>query len=529
MPDLLHELITSTAAERGERCAIRCGEVQASYAELAESVSAIARGFTGIGLDRHVRVAVFMPKSIETVATFFAVSHCGAIFVPVNPLLKARQVAHILRDSGAEILVSTSAHLNGLQDVLTECPDLHTVMMTDRPGSESAGTGPNLLGWDEFLAGGASLVQPEVIDRDPVAIFYTSGSTGNAKGVILTHRNMVAGARSVATYLHNTENDRILAVLPFSFDYGFSQLTTSFYVGATVVLLNYLFPADVLKAAKRYGITGLAGVPPMWLKLAAMDWPEEVKHSLRYLTNSGGALPVPVIRQLQQCADDVDIFLMYGLTEAFRSTYLSPDKLDERPTSMGKAIPGVQVVVVRPDGTECEPDEPGELVHRGALVAAGYWRDEDRTRERFRPLPSRVAGMPLPEVAVWSGDIVRRDAEGYLYFIGRNDEMIKTSGYRVSPGEVEEAIYDTRSTGAVCVFGLQDADIGQSIVAVVEPLDGAAGDSEQLLTDCRRALPAFMVPARIIWEESLPRNANGKLDRSSIVSRYRADLTKGHE
>ena len=522
MPDLLHELIFSTAAERGERCAVRCGKEVLSYTGLADCVTKIARGFAGAGLGKHARVAVFLPKSIQAVATFFGASLSGAIFVPVNPLLKARQVAHILRDSGAEVLVSTSAYLGGLQDVLARCPDLHTVVTVDGPVDAPGRDGPVNLDWHAFLAGGTDPAAADIIDHDPVAIFYTSGSTGNAKGVILTHRNMVAGARSVVTYLDNTEADRILAVLPFSFDYGFSQLTTSFYAGATVVLLNYLLPADVLKAAKRYQITGLAGVPPLWLKLGALEWPAEVVRSLRYLTNSGGALPVPVIRQLQQKLNDTDIYLMYGLTEAFRSTYLPPAELDARPTSIGKAIPGAQILVVRKDGTPCDPDEPGELVHRGALVAAGYWRDPARTSERFRPSPGGMAGLPLAETAVWSGDIVRRDSEGYLYFVGRNDEMIKTSGYRVSPGEVEEALYETRLTGAVCVFGMPDEELGQRIVAVAEPPEDEDGDTEGLLAQCRRLLPPFMMPAQVIWETGLPRNANGKLDRSGIVGRYRA-------
>lgn len=528
MSDLLHDLIMMAAANHGRQCALRCGQEDSSYAELAESVAAIARGFEGLRLAPHARIAVFMPKSIETVATCFAASMCGAIFVPVNPLLKAKQVVHILRDSGAEILVTATGHVQVLQGALSQCPDLHTVVTVD-PSIEPLGDDIAAFNWDDFLAAGTDLGPCSVIDQDPVAIFYTSGSTGNAKGVILTHRNMVAGARSVAEYLENTSDDRILAVLPFSFDYGFSQLTTGFLSGATVVLLNYLLPADVIKAAKRFQITGLAGVPPLWLKLAAMEWPKEVVQSLRYLTNSGGALPVPIIRQLQERLGGTDIVLMYGLTEAFRSTFLPPRELDARPTSMGKAIPGAEVIVVRPDGTECDVDEPGELVHRGALVSAGYWRDEARTNERFKPLASGVSGMPLPEIAVWSGDIVRRDAEGFLYFIGRNDEMIKTSGYRVSPGEVEEAIYETRLTGAVCVFGLPDAELGQSIVAVAEPTEDSAGDSEELLMQCRQALPAFMVPATVVWADGLPRNPNGKLDRGSIISRYRAELAAGGE
>ncbi|MCC7489445.1 MAG: AMP-binding protein, partial [Gammaproteobacteria bacterium] len=216
--------------------------------------------------------------------------------------------------------------------------------------------------------------------------------------------------------------------------------------------------------------------------------------------------------------------LMYGLTEAFRSTYLPPELADQRPTSIGKAIPNAEILVVRPDGTECGPDEPGELVHRGALVAKGYWRDPDRTRERFRPVPGQLPGVPLTEMAVWSGDTVQRDAEGFLYFVGRHDEMIKTSGYRVSPTEVEEALYATQMVAGAVAFGVEHASLGQSIAVVVEAADGHAPDTERLLAGCRQALPPFMVPATVVWETDLPRNPNGKLDRSGIIGRLRPQL-----
>jgi acyl-CoA synthetase (AMP-forming)/AMP-acid ligase II len=249
-----------------------------------------------------------------------------------------------------------------------------------------------------------------------------------------------------------------------------------------------------------------------------------VRGSLRYVTNSGGKLPVATIRKLRAHLPATRVYLMYGLTEAFRSTYLQPELVDQRPTSIGKAIPNAEILVVRPDGTECGPNEPGELVHRGALVAKGYWRDAERTAERFRPAPGQLAGVPLTEIAVWSGDLVQRDEEGFLYFVGRNDELIKTSGYRVSPTEVEEALYATHLTSAAVVFGVEHPSLGQSIAAVLEPAPGAQGDTEALLGECRKALPPFMVPATVIWEADLPRNPNGKLDRSGIISRFRPGL-----
>ncbi len=525
MSDLLHQLLMSSADRHGDRPALKDGAHESTYAELATTVGTTAAGLARTGMTRFTRVGVYLPKSTDTVVAFFATAMGGGIFVPINPLLKPKQVAYILQDSQAGMLVTSADRLEGLRSELALCPDLATVITVDGPPAEP-GYRQRVLSLAALRADPAAPRQMPTVDDDVVSIFYTSGSTGRPKGVVLSHRNMVAGAKSVASYLGNHCADSLLAVLPFSFDYGFSQLSTAFHAGARVVLLNYLLPNDVLRAAERERITGLAGVPPLWIQLAAMEWPAGVRPRLRYLTNSGGKLPVSTIRRLRQRLPDTRIFLMYGLTEAFRSTYLPPELVDERPTSIGKAIPNAEILVVRPDGSECAPDEPGELVHRGALVAKGYWRDPERTRERFRPAPGQLPGVPLEEIAVWSGDVVRRDADGFLYFVGRNDELIKTSGYRVSPTEVEEAIYATHLAAAAVVFGVSHPTLGQSIAAVVEAASGH-GDSERLLEECRKALPPFMVPGTVIWEADLPRNPNGKLDRSGIIGRFRPALEQG--
>lgn len=523
MSTLLHHLIYSMAEDHGDRTALVDGSRVLDYADLAERIRSMAAGLASLGMRRSTRVAIYLPKSLETAAGFFGTAAGGGIFVSVNPLLKAQQVAYILQDSGAELLLTSSDRLTVLEDVLPQCPALHTVITVDEPPSQLR-AGPRLLSLADAEASAASWQAPGIIDDDVVSIFYTSGSTGRPKGVVLSHRNMVAGAKSVASYLGNHSDDSVLAVLPLSFDYGFSQLTTCFHVGARVVLLNYLLPRDVIRAVEREAITGLAGVPPLWIQLAAMDWPAAARDRLRYITNSGGKMPMAALGQLRERLSKSRVFLMYGLTEAFRSTYLASELVDERPTSIGKAIPNVEVMVVRPDGSECDVDEPGELVHRGALVAKGYWRDEGRTAERFRPAPGQLDGVPTVELAVWSGDTVRRDADGFLYFVGRHDEMIKSSGYRVSPTEVEEALYATRMVCAAVAFGLDDAQLGQTIAVVVEAGTGQVADTEQLLQQCRQLLPAFMVPAVVIWEKDLPRNPNGKLDRSGIIARLRPEL-----
>jgi acyl-CoA synthetase (AMP-forming)/AMP-acid ligase II len=291
------------------------------------------------------------------------------------------------------------------------------------------------------------------------------------------------------------------------------------------VLLNYLLPRDVLDALKKERVTGLTAVPPLWIQLAQLKWPDGVDEHLRYIANTGGRMPRETLAQLRRHLPRTKPFLMYGLTEAFRSTYLPPSEVDRRPDSIGKAIPNAEILVLREDGASCEPNEPGELVHRGALVGMGYWNDAEKTAERYRPLASGVAGreqgLVLPEIAVFSGDTVRMDEEGFLYFVGRRDEMIKTSGYRVSPTEVEEALYATRRVGEAAAFGIAHASLGQVIVVSVTPLPGESVDVDALLAQCRRDLPAYMVPAIVdVRSESLPRNPNGKINRRALAVEY---------
>jgi acyl-CoA ligase (AMP-forming) (exosortase A-associated) len=398
-------------------------------------------------------------------------------------------------------------------------------------------SGVDLHSWSVLLS--ESPRHPHcVIDTDIAAILYTSGSTGKPKGVVLSHRNMVAGAKSVASYLGNTADDTLLAALPLSFDAGFSQLTTAFLVGARVVLLNYLMPRDVLKAMVKHRVTGITAVPPLYLQLTQQDWPAEIGEHLRYFANTGGRMPRETLNALRARVPKAKPFLMYGLTEAFRSTYLPPDEVDRRPDSIGKAIPNAEILVLREDGTECADDEPGELVHRGALVGQGYWNDAEKTAERYKLLPvgvgGREAGLQLPEYAVFSGDTVRRDAEGFLYFIGRRDEMMKTSGYRVSPTEVEEVLYATRRVGECAAFGVDHPTLGQAIQVIATPPTDASGpdasalDVPALLADCKARMPAYMVPHGVtVVAGPLPRNPNGKIDRKKLATDWAEQQAAG--
>jgi acyl-CoA ligase (AMP-forming) (exosortase A-associated) len=519
MNHLIHDSIFDSAARAPDAEALAYGAARCTYRELADQVAAAAALFLAQGLQPGERVAVYMEKRIENVVAMFGAAAAGCVFVPVNPLLKAEQVAYILADCNVRLLVTTPERHAQLAASLAGCPDLRALLLTDGAQPAPSPSGLALLRWSQRETGASSAAHRR-IDTDMAAILYTSGSTGAPKGVVLSHRNMVAGAASVAGYLGVRADDRLLAVLPLSFDYGLSQLTTAFLRGASVVLMNYLFPKDIVAAVRAERITGLAAVPPLWIALARLEWPAEC--TLRFITNSGGAMPVVTVEALRAALPRAEVYLMYGLTEAFRSTYLPPAELARRPDSIGRAIPNAEVLVVRPDGSLCEADEPGELVHRGALVALGYWNDAARTAQRFRPAPGQDPALPLPELAVWSGDTVRRDADGYLYFIGRSDEMIKVSGYRISPTEVESVLHASGLVSEVAVFGVADETLGQAIVAVAVALPGdGAPDRAALLAECRRRLPAYMIPAHIVVrDEALPRNPNGKIDRNLLRTTF---------
>ncbi len=525
---LLHELIARTADRTPQAPALTAGSQTLTYAELQQAVAACAGGLLELGLQRGERVAIYLEKRFETVIASFGAPAAGCVFVPLNPLLKAEQVAYILRDCNVRALITSSERLPALTGALAVCHDLRHVVVTGNAPLPPAGGPLAHLTWDHLLAT-APRSGHRVIDTDMAAILYTSGSTGKPKGVVLSHRNMVAGAKSVASYLGNTPDDSLLAALPLSFDAGFSQLTTAFHSGARVVLLNYLLPRDVLRALERERITGLTAVPPLYIQLAQLEWPAGIAGHLRYFANTGGRMPRETLGALRQRLPGSRPFLMYGLTEAFRSTFLPPEEVDRRPDSIGKAIPNAEILVLREDGTPCAPNEPGELVHRGALVGLGYWNDPEKTAERYRPLPAhapgREPGLVLPEIAVFSGDTVRMDEDGFLYFIGRRDEMMKTSGYRVSPTEVEEILYATRQVGECVAFGVDHPALGQAIQVIATPPPGGILDVGELLAECRLRMPAYMVPAHIdVRDGPLPRNPNGKIDRKALSSEWIAHL-----
>jgi acyl-CoA ligase (AMP-forming) (exosortase A-associated) len=525
MATLFHELLLNSAERCPDRIALRSKGNELSYAGLAGLTSRVANGLRTLGLQRLDRVGVYLPKRVETVAAFFGIAAAQGVFVPINPLLKADQVGYIIDNCDVRILITSRDRWNELKGGLRQETSVRHVVLVD-----STDFSEDEIGWDALLAlpEGRDFAGRSVIDIDMAAILYTSGSTGKPKGVVLSHRNLITGAVSVSTYLDNHQDDRLLAVLPFSFDYGLSQVTTAFRVGASVTLMDYLFPRDVVRGVETDRITGLAAVPPVWIQLADLTWPAGITEHLRYITNSGGRMPRPTLDKLRASLPGTKPFLMYGLTEAFRGTYLPPDQIDSRPDSMGKAIPNAEILVVRPDGTPCAPNEPGELVQRGSLVALGYWNDPQKTAERFKPLPGQRSELPITELAVWSGDTVRMDDEGFLFFVGRHDEMIKTSGYRVSPTEVEEIIYASGHVADAVAFGAPHPKLGEAIVVVASPHPSAnhepvkpADSADTLMVYCKQKMPNYMVPQHFAWLDALPRNPNGKFDRPALAAQFK--------
>ncbi|ANH07370.1 AMP-binding protein [Shinella sp. HZN7] len=496
-PILLHHLLVPHA-ESG-RCALVHGERTLDYRGFNIAVDRFASALLAAGLERGDRAAIFLPRGMEECIALFAVSRAMGVFVPVNPLLRGRQISHIVADCAARLVITSRA----LAPMVAEC-------------LEEAG-GARILLVEEMAEAETVPLKDGNIGEDLAAILYTSGSTGRPKGVMVSHRNLLAGARIVRTYLAITPEERILSLLPFSFDYGLNQLLTAVEQGATTVILTFRFGDEIVRALRDHEITALAGVPTIWAiltKAAPLLHRTALPH-LRYITNSGGAVPSQTVADLRRMLPQTNVVLMYGLTEAFRSTYLPPEELDRRPTSIGKAIPECEIFIVTEDGRRAKPGEPGILVHRGPTVSLGYWNRPEETARVLRqnPFRSRDEGG---DIVCYSGDLAVEDEDGFFSFIGRNDAMIKSSGYRISPSEVEEAIMSTGRFRQVAVIGLPDDFAGQKLHAVAVALEPDV-DVAAVLQAVAGMLAAYMVPRDLELVEALPVTPNGKVDYRNLV------------
>jgi acyl-CoA ligase (AMP-forming) (exosortase A-associated) len=518
MRSLVHHMLRDSAERYGGREALVHQAERLTHAELWSAVDSLGNGLREAGTRRGDRIGVLLEPSIELATSLFAIPAAGGAFVPIHHSLVPGQVEHVVRDSGMVGLITDAARFQRLLPVLQECPDLRFVVLAGQ--GEVAASRLAVHDYAALRAGPRRKSDSPCIDRDLAGILYTSGSTGRPKGVMLSHANILAGAAIVSEYLSIGPEDRILAALPFSFDAGLNQLMSAIHQGACCVLIRFLFAREIVAMLGRERITGLAGVPPLW-NLIAQDSSGLAQASLphlRYITNTGGSLPLTTLGRLRSALPGTEVVLMYGLTEAFRSTWLPPSELDRRPTSIGKAIPNTEILVLDENGRPCAPGEVGELVHRGPTVSMGYWGLPEQTARVLRPNPLAPPGSQ-GELVCYSGDLVKMDEEGFLYFVGRRDNQIKSSGFRISPTEVEQALCRSSPLRDAAVIGVPDEMLGQKIKAFVVPAEGARVDPEGILVAVSPLLPRHMVPHLVEVMDDLPKTTSGKIDYPALRRR----------
>ncbi len=508
--ETLYRLLADNLPRRAEKIALIDAGRQVSYAGLMTEVDRVASWLVGQGVAAGDRVIVHVRKGIDEVAAMFGALKIGAVVVNVNVQWTPTQLAYVAGDCRA------SAAILGTTGAAGAFPAHLPLLIRE---GKTLPSGAAL--WDDLAETEVAEFAPE---PDSLAmIIYTSGSTGMPKGVMLSHRNIRIGALAVAEYLDLSEDDRLLSVLPYSFDAGLNQLTTMLLVGGTVVHQPVAMPSEVIRMAALHGVTGIAGVPPLWNQIVRYlrDTPTPLP-ALRRITNTGGKIPPDILPLLPQVFPGARIFLMYGLTEAFRSTYLPPERFAAKMGAIGQAIPHAQVFVVKPGIGPAGPGEQGELVHAGPLVSMGYWERPELTAEKIRPCPE-LASLIGDTPVVWSGDLVRVDADGDLWFVGRMDDMIKTLGFRLSPTEVEDLVSKSGLVTDVVAWGVDDAELGQAVhVAVSLGPDATEG---AVMAHCRKPMAHYMVPRRIHpWPGAMPRTASGKLDRPAIITACKALL-----
>jgi acyl-CoA ligase (AMP-forming) (exosortase A-associated) len=517
MEYLIHHMLQSSASRLPDKEALVDKDIRGTFQIAVKKVTGLADGLRQAGLRRGERVGIHLDTAMVQALSIFGVSQAGGVFVPINSALFPQQVAHIARDCQMRGLITTTQKLSSLVPVLMDVPSLEFVMVTgDKANTEIR---QQLYELPELFDSTVCHNRRELaIGRDLAAILYTSGSTGKPKGVMLSHEQVMAGSSIVSDYLGITSADRIIGVLPLSFDAGLNQLMTAIQQGGTYIAMTFVFAREIVKTLRAEQITGMAGVPTLWSLMAqpSSSLETEPLPNLRYITNTGGRMPQNVLANLRRMLPSTKTFLMYGLTEAFRSTYLPPEELDRRPTSMGKAIPNTEILVINEQGERCKPGEVGELVHRGPTVSMGYWGQPELTAKVLRPDPFTPPELGDGERVCYSGDLVTMDEDGFLYFVGRRDNMIKSSGYRISPTEVEEVLFQSGMLREAAVIGIPDGTLGDVIKAYVAPRDGVSISPDALLAFCAERMPRYMVPKTVQVIQSLPKAPNGKVDYPAL-------------
>jgi amino acid adenylation domain-containing protein len=510
---LLNDYLAESTARLPDKVALVCAGKRLSYADIDEQANALAWALVRGGVARGDRVVVFADNTIETVISFWAVLKANAVVSIVNPLTKEDKLAYLLNDCRASALV-TDAHIaSAFVPAAKRSPHLRTVIVSGSTDDALLRTVPGGTSFAQATSShGATAPERTCIDVDLAAIVYTSGSTGDPKGVMLTHRNMLAAATSVSTYLENREDEVVLGALPLSFDYGLYQMIMAFREGARLILeRSFTFPAKVLKLVVDEGVTAFPGVPTMFAIMAAMRTLREFDFSkIRYVTNTAAALPVKHITMLRELFPRARVYSMYGLTECKRCTYLPPEDIDKKPTSVGIAIPNTELWLVDENDNRLGPNQVGQLVIRGATVMRGYWDKPEATAKKLRP-------GPLPgESVLYTGDNCRLDEDGYLYFVGRMDDVIKSRGEKVAPKEVETALMNMKGVKEAAVIGVPDEILGQAVKAFVVLDEGVAITEKDVIRECQRVLENFMVPKVVALVPDLPKTTTGKIKKTDL-------------
>jgi long-chain acyl-CoA synthetase len=488
--------LRAAAVRDPDRVALVSAERALSYGELDHLVDGLAAGLSELGVGRGDRVAIVLPNEVQAAIAIYGVLRAGAAFSPLNPTIKREKLGHVLSDSGAAAVLCDPERAETVRAAVALAGEIPVVTDVEAV-TQADGKAP-----------------PRPVSVDLAAVIYTSGSTGDPKGVTLTHANMTFAADSIIEYLEMQQSDIVLCVLPLSFDYGLYQLLMCMRIGATLILEpNFAFPGRVVQLLEAEKVTGLPGVPTVFQVLLSLrGLADRELPDLRFLTNTGAALPEPTVEAIRRTFPNARLYSMYGLTECKRATYLPPDQLDAHPASVGIPIPGTEAWVEDEKGNVLGPGDVGELMIRGSHVMQGYWGDPKATAERLRP------GRWPWERVLASGDLFRSDEEGYLYFVGRRDDLIKSGGEKVVPREVEDVLHTAAGVREAAVIGIPDRLLGHAVHAHVSPQTGAALEEVVLRAHCADHLEDHMVPRRIVIHEELPRTSNGKIDRLSLAS-----------
>jgi len=511
---LLQDYLIQSARELSDKVALVCMKQRLTYGELDAKSNVLAHSLVAAGVKRGDRVVIFADNTVETVISFWAVLKANAVVSIVNPLTKSDKLSYLLEDCRPTALI-TDAHIHSVfADPARECSHLKRVIVSGTIDDAKLAALPHAQRWADAIEGGDSVTAPArtCIDIDLAAIIYTSGSTGDPKGVMLTHRNMLTAGTSIASYLELQQDEVILGVLPLAFDYGLYQMIMAFRSGARLVLeRSFTFPAQILNLMVAEGVTGFPGVPTIFSILAELKSLKDYDLSkIRYVTNTAASLPVKHILMLRDIFPAARIYSMYGLTECKRCTYLPPKDIDRKPSSVGIAIPNTEMWIVDEDGNKVAPGTIGQLVIRGATVMKGYWEKPEATAKKLKP-------GPLPgEQVLFTGDHCKMDEEGYLYFVGRMDDVIKSRGEKVAPKEVENMLMNIPGVKEAAVIGVPDDILGQAVKAFVVLEEGVTLTEKQLQKECQSRLENFMVPKFIAMVPNLPKTDTGKIKKTGL-------------